>query len=44
MKKFKKKSSKTTEPTAQQMPIVTFTQLKDLFGPESWLLFKLINE
>ena len=45
IKKFKKQSSKTTEPTVQQMPIVTFsTQLKDLFGPESWLLFKLIYE
>ena len=45
MKKFKKKSFKTTEPTVQQMPIVTSsTQMKDLFAPESWLLFKLINE
>ena len=45
VKKFKKQNSKTAEPTVQQMPIVTFsTQLKDLLGPESWLLFKLINE
>ena len=45
IKKFKKQSSKTTKPTAQQMPILTSsTQLKDLFGPESLLLFKLINE
>ena len=44
MKQFKKPSSKTTEPTVQQIPIVTSTQLKDLFGPESWLLFKLIYE
>ena len=28
----------------QQMPLITpYTQLKDLIGPESWLLFKLIN-
>ena len=31
--------------SVQKMPTVTaFTQLKDLIGPESWLLFKLINE
>ena len=29
----------------QQMPAITaFTQLKDLFGPVSWVLFKRINE
>ena len=29
----------------QQMPLITpYTQLNDLIGPESWLLFKLINE
>ena len=29
----------------QQMPLITpYTQLKDLIGPESWLLFKLINK
>ena len=29
----------------QQMPVITpSTQLKDLIGPESWLLFKVFNE
>ena len=44
LKNSKSKVSKL-ELTVQQMPIVTSsTQLKDLFGPESWLLFKSINE
>ena len=31
--------------SVHKMPTVTgFTQLKDLIGPDSWVLFKLINE
>ena len=43
MKKYQNDTS--FDHSVQKMPTVTaFTQLKDLIGPQSWLLFKLINE
>ena len=43
MKRYDKEFS--FKSAVQQMSLITpFTQLKDLIGPESWLLFKLINE
>ena len=43
MKKYQKDTS--FDHSVHKMPTVTaFTQLKDLIGPESWVLFKLINE
>ena len=43
MKKYQNDTS--FDHSVHKMPTVTaFTQLKDLFGLESWVLFKLINE
>jgi len=43
MKKYQNDTS--FDHSVQKMPTVTvFTQLKDLIGRESWVLFKLINE
>ena len=43
MKKFQNDTS--FDHSVQQIPAITaFTQLKDLFGPKSWVLFKLINK
>ena len=43
MKKYQNDTS--FDDLVQQMPAITaFAQLIDLFGPDSWVLFKLINE
>ena len=43
MKRYDKEFS--LKSVVQQMPLmIPSTQLKDLIGPESWLLFKLINK
>ena len=43
MKKYQNDTS--FDHSVHRMPTVTaFTQLKDLIGPESWVLFKLIDK